>query len=78
MIYEYFQKDPNVRDITVEDPSDDFRRIRNYVDTVLCKDLPSFSADNLKKGFSQSMVKEANEKFKVCVCETKDEFLKLK
>lgn len=52
-------------DITVEDPSDDFRRIRNVIDVRNCKDLDSFSADKIKKGFTSEMTKEANKKFKV-------------
>lgn len=65
VIYNKFKNDPNVIDITVEDPSDDFRRIRNYVDAKLCKDLPAFSPDNLKKEFSKDMIKEAREQFKI-------------
>ena len=32
-IYQYFKGDKSVVDITVEDPSDDFQRIRNFVDS---------------------------------------------
>lgn len=65
VIYNKFKNDPIVVDITVEDPSDDFRRVRNYVDAKLCKDLPAFSSENLKKGYSKNMIKEANKHFKI-------------
>lgn len=65
IIYDKFKGDPKVVDITVEDPSDDFRRIRNYVDAKLCKNLPAFSPEKLKKSFSKEMVKEAKEQFKI-------------
>lgn len=52
-------------DITVEDPSDEFRRIRNVIDVRHCQDLSSFSVDKLKKGFSREMLKETNKHFKV-------------
>lgn len=64
-VYNKYRNDSKVIDITVEDPSDDFRRIRNYVDAKLCKDLPSFSKENLFKGFNDDMVKEAREKHKI-------------
>lgn len=64
-IYQHFSKEGNVIDITVEDPSEEFQRIRNYIDTKLCKDLPAFSAKTIKKGFSKEMIKQAREKFKI-------------
>lgn len=64
-IYEHFQSEPNVCDITVEDGSEEFQRLRNTVDSRMIKDLPSFAADNLKKGFSTQMAQEAKDKFKV-------------
>lgn len=64
-IYEHFQAQENVCDITVEDASEDFQRLRNTVDSRLLKDLPSFSAENLKKGFSTDMAQEAKDKFKI-------------
>lgn len=65
IIYKKFQNDPKVIDITVEDPSDDFRRVRNYVDAKLCRTLPEFAPEQLRKGFSKEMAKAAKEKFKV-------------
>lgn len=49
----------------VEDPSEEFQRIRDYVDCINCSTLSSFSKDNLKLGFNQSMATEAKEKFKL-------------
>lgn len=65
IIYKKFQNDSKVIDITVEDPSDDFRRVRNYVDAKLCRTLPEFAPDNLHKGFTKQMVTAAKNNFKV-------------
>jgi len=65
IIYNRFRCDEKVTDITVEDQSDEFRRIRNFIDVGLCKDLSSFSADKIKNGFTSEMAKEANKKFKI-------------
>lgn len=64
-IYEHFRAQEKVCDITVEDASEDFQRLRNTTDSRLLKDLPSFSFDNLKKGFSTEMAQEAKSKFKI-------------
>lgn len=64
-IYNKFKNDPKVVDITVEDPSDDFRRVRNYVDAKLCLNLPQFAADKLKSGFNQAMIEAAKNQFKI-------------
>ena len=54
--------------ISVEDPSDDFIRLRDFVDVQnSLKLLDCFSSlDKLRNGFNDSMVKEANEKLKLC------------
>lgn len=52
-------------DITVEDPSDEFRRIRNIVDIKLCQTLPAFAADKLLLGFNAEMAETAKKHFKV-------------
>lgn len=67
MIYNNFKDDAKVIDITVEDPSDEFKRIRNYVDTKLCRTLPSFAPEKLRQGFTRDMVKETKNVFKVSV-----------
>lgn len=64
-IYKKFNCDPKVVDITVEDPSDDFRRVRNFVDAKLCMTLPEFAPEKLKAGFTQDMVDAAKNKFKI-------------
>ena len=50
---------------TVEDPSFDFLRLRDYVDALACINLSAFSQENLRNGFSGEMVKEAREKLKI-------------
>ncbi|KFM63409.1 Histone acetyltransferase type B catalytic subunit, partial [Stegodyphus mimosarum] len=64
-IYDYYIKDSEVLDITVEDPSEDFVKVRDFVDCKNCQTLPSFSEENLRKGFSQDMAEDAREKFKI-------------
>ncbi|KAJ8670297.1 hypothetical protein QAD02_001556 [Eretmocerus hayati] len=64
-IYREYLTREDVKDITVEDPSEDFQRLRDYVDAVNCSKLPSFSKENLMKGFNKTMVLEAREKFKI-------------
>ena len=57
----------------MEDPSDDFIRLRDFVDVQnSLKLLECFSsADKLRSGFSDNMVKEANEKLKLCKRQTR-------
>lgn len=64
-IYEHYRDQEKVCDITVEDASEDFQRLRNTVDSRLLKDLPAFSSDNLKKGFSTEMALQAKTNFKI-------------
>ncbi|XP_030373490.1 histone acetyltransferase type B catalytic subunit [Scaptodrosophila lebanonensis] len=64
-IYKYYQSQKNVIDITVEDPSEDFQRLRNFVDARLCQGLKSFARTEVTKGFSKEMVREARETFKL-------------
>lgn len=64
-IYKFYQCQKNVVDITVEDPSEDFQRLRNFVDARLCLELKSFARDEIKKGFNKEMVREAREALKL-------------
>lgn len=66
LVYKRFNKD-SVIDITVEDPSDDFRRVRNFVDAKLCRTLPAFAPAKLVNGYTKDMSKAAKDAFKVCV-----------
>ncbi|XP_059160835.1 histone acetyltransferase type B catalytic subunit-like [Physella acuta] len=56
---------PEILDITVEDPSENFQRVRDYVDAKNCQKLKSFQAGELLKGFSHEMVHEAQTKLKL-------------
>lgn len=64
-ICEHFRAQSNVTDITVEDASEDFQRLRNIHDARLLKDLSSYSKENLMKGFSTKMAQEAKDNFKI-------------
>ncbi|XP_028158582.1 histone acetyltransferase type B catalytic subunit [Ostrinia nubilalis] len=64
-IYSHFVIIPEVVDITVEDPSQDFQRIRDYVDAKNCESLPAFQPAKLVQGFSSEMASQACAKFKI-------------
>lgn len=64
-INEWYINDKDVMDVTVEDPSEEFVRIRDFTDCKRCEKLSSFSKSNLKKGFLPEMQEEAREKFKI-------------
>ena len=66
IITEFYLSRSDIVDITVEDPSDDFIRLRDFTDALNCTALDAFGKENLKKGFSEEMTKEANKKFKLC------------
>lgn len=63
---DFYISQPKVVDITVEDPSDDFIRLRDYTDSRNCLALSEFGKANLKKGYSEEMGTKANEKYKLC------------
>ncbi|XP_078035492.1 histone acetyltransferase 1 isoform X1 [Augochlora pura] len=64
-IYREYIGRNQVKDITVEDPSVTFQRLRDYVDAINCSTLPSFSRECLLQGFNKAMATEAKEKFKI-------------
>ncbi|CAG9568008.1 unnamed protein product [Danaus chrysippus] len=64
-IYSHFIVQPEVVDITVEDPSESFQRIRDFVDVKNCESLPAFQPMKLLQGFSPEMINQARSKFKI-------------
>lgn len=62
---DFFIKDPQVLDITVEDPSYDFLRLRDYIDALGCSKLSSFAPENLCGGFNEKMVEQARKELKI-------------
>uniref|UniRef100_A0A1W7RGU1 Histone acetyltransferase type B catalytic subunit n=1 Tax=Agkistrodon contortrix contortrix TaxID=8713 RepID=A0A1W7RGU1_AGKCO len=64
-VHRYYMSSPTVLDITAEDPSESYVKLRDFVLVKLCQDLPHFSPENLKQGFSQDMAIEAQQKLKV-------------
>lgn len=64
-IYNFYIQDVLVFDITVEDPSDNFTRLRDFVDAKNCLKLLSYRRENLQKGFSDDMRQEALDKLKL-------------
>jgi len=65
-VYRYYWKDTSVVDITVEDPSDNFVRLRDFVDTENCLKLEAYAKDKVLAGFTEDMTKEAAAKLKLC------------
>jgi len=64
-VYSYYQHKEDVIDITVEDPSENFVRLRDFVDCNRCLNLSAFTPDALVSGFSETMVTEARIKLKI-------------
>nr|CAD7443968.1 unnamed protein product [Timema bartmani] len=58
-MYQHYINDKRVIDITVEDSSEQFQRVRDYLDAKNCLTLPSFQPALLHQGFTQSMAQEA-------------------
>ncbi|XP_065309933.2 histone acetyltransferase type B catalytic subunit isoform X1 [Dermacentor albipictus] len=65
-VYNFYRDRSDVLDITgMEDPSEVFTRLRDFVDARNCLKLASFAKEHLLKGFSEEMWKEAQQKLKV-------------
>ncbi|CAG2169824.1 unnamed protein product [Oppiella nova] len=64
-IYDFYVTDTAVFDITVEDPSDNFTRVRDFVDSKNCQKLNAFSVDKLKLGWNEDMATEAQTRLKI-------------
>ncbi|CAL1582333.1 unnamed protein product [Knipowitschia caucasica] len=64
-VHKFYCNLPKVQDITAEDPSDNYVKLRDYVLAKLCQSLPSFSSGKLQHGFSEDMVREARDKLKI-------------
>lgn len=65
-VYRNYLKDESVVDITVEDPSDNFVRLRDFVDTKNCLASTIFSQESVMAGFTESMAKAAARDLKLC------------
>jgi histone acetyltransferase 1 len=65
-VYNDYRVDSTVVDITVEDPSDNFVRLRDFVDTRNCLKLEAFSKENVIKGFSEEIAAAAAKELKIC------------
>ncbi|XP_018318956.1 histone acetyltransferase type B catalytic subunit-like [Agrilus planipennis] len=65
-VYEVFETQENIFDITVEDPSENFRNLRDVMDCKLLSNLPEFSEDIiLQKPFYKAAAEVAGKKFKI-------------
>lgn len=54
----------SVLDITAEDPSKSYVKLRDFVLVKLCQDLSCFSREKLMQGFSEEIAIEAQQKYK--------------
>ncbi|KAM3917514.1 histone acetyltransferase type B catalytic subunit [Leptodactylus fuscus] len=64
-VHRYYVSSPKILDVTAEDPSENFVRLRDFVLAKLCQSLPGFSPEKLLEGFSKEMVTEAQQKLKI-------------
>uniref|UniRef100_A0A8C7LD44 Histone acetyltransferase type B catalytic subunit n=1 Tax=Oncorhynchus kisutch TaxID=8019 RepID=A0A8C7LD44_ONCKI len=64
-VHRFYCNLPKVQDITAEDPSENYLKLRDYVLVKLCQTLPSFATDKLPLSFSDDMATEAREKLKI-------------
>uniref|UniRef100_A0A8C5VUR2 Histone acetyltransferase type B catalytic subunit n=1 Tax=Microcebus murinus TaxID=30608 RepID=A0A8C5VUR2_MICMU len=64
-VHRYYISSPSVLDITAEDPSKSYVKLRDFVLVKLCQDLPCFSREKLMQGFNEDMAIEAQKKFKI-------------
>ncbi|XP_039282552.1 histone acetyltransferase type B catalytic subunit [Nilaparvata lugens] len=64
-IYDHYKGDATVLDITVEDPTEEFQTVRDFVDACRCAALPAFRPDCLQQGFSELMAQQARESSRI-------------
>ena len=58
MLIRNYRGDSTVIDITVEDPSDNFVRLRDFVDTKNCLKLPSFAKAEVRVDIPGSLCED--------------------
>ena len=64
-VYDDLIPDSRVLDITVEDPSDEFRALRDFVDCRNALKMACFQPPAVHEGFGREMERECNEKLKL-------------
>ncbi|XP_034351007.2 histone acetyltransferase type B catalytic subunit [Arvicanthis niloticus] len=64
-VHRYYISCPSVLDITAEDPSRSYVKLRDFVLVKLCQVLPSFSRERLLQGFKEDMAIQARYHFKI-------------
>ena len=48
-----------------EDPSENFQRVRDYVDVKNCSSLKEYNSSNIHSNFTSAMAQAARERFKI-------------
>uniref|UniRef100_A0A4W3IWL7 Histone acetyltransferase type B catalytic subunit n=1 Tax=Callorhinchus milii TaxID=7868 RepID=A0A4W3IWL7_CALMI len=64
-VQKFYTAMPSVLDVTAEEPSEDFVKLRDFVLSKLCQGLPGFEPQKLAKGFSAEMVEQAKHTWKI-------------
>ncbi|XP_038642359.1 histone acetyltransferase type B catalytic subunit isoform X3 [Scyliorhinus canicula] len=64
-VQRFYTADPSILDITAEEPSEDFVKLRDFVLAKLCEELHAFAPEKLKKGFSAEMIDEARRTWRI-------------
>ncbi|XP_037068304.1 histone acetyltransferase type B catalytic subunit-like [Pollicipes pollicipes] len=65
IVYRHYKNNEKVVDITVEDPSENFTRLRDFVDCRNCAKLSCFQPLKLAQGFSPTMADDAKKELKM-------------
>lgn len=64
-VQRFYTTKPSILDITAEEPSEDFVKLRDFVLAKLCQELRAFAPEKLGKGFSAEMAEEARTTWKI-------------
>jgi len=64
-VYRHYISNIDAVDITVEDPSQDFVALRDYLDCKRCAKMDAFREEKLKEGFNKDMETSGVEKLKI-------------
>lgn len=64
-LYDRYRDLDSVVDIAVEDPAENFTKLRDFVDAHNCMSLPAFSAEAISSGWSNDMAQAAQSKLKL-------------
>lgn len=64
-VYDFYRTQSTVVDIAVEDPAENFTRLRDFVDARNCLSLAEFSEECIRKGWCNGMALSAQKQLKL-------------